>query len=147
MKRLVIHGFLLLASVTYGYNAGAQKIKISAKNFEGMWQVSMQKNMLKGINGTNDKFTPPRNRDFKVFDANGNFMHFFYMNDRYVQLSRGKIKITSDSTYTEELDKHIGVPPSVKEGHVVFKFLDDDTFLMNWTLNGANGEEIYERVK
>lgn len=121
----------------------AQSSKTTAKKFEGVWQVSMQKTPI----GSN-KFLPPYTNDLKIFDANGNFRHIIYRKDRYVELSRGKIAVTSDSTYTELLEKHLALPPSVKEeGKVVFKFLDNDTFLMKWTLNESNGEEVYERVR
>ncbi|GAB3416912.1 DUF4488 domain-containing protein [Niabella aquatica] len=123
-------------------HAMAQKQKITNKNFEGLWQISMQKSPAGG-----DKFLPPRSNDFKIYDANGNFRHIIYTGNKYAELSNGKIEITSDSTYTEHLNRHIGVPPSVKEGKVVFLFLDEHTFLMKWTLNNAAGQEIYERVK
>ncbi|MGF7231677.1 DUF4488 domain-containing protein [Arachidicoccus sp.] len=142
MRSLVIYVFLLVASTTCGYNACAQKPKISNKSFEGVWQVSMQKSPA-----GSDKFLPPHNNDFKIFDADGNFRHIFYLNNKYVELSNGKIEITSDSTYTEHLNRHIAVPSSIKEGKIIFHFLDENTFLMKWELGKSNGQEIYERVR
>lgn len=143
MKRVLINGFVMIASVTCSYHAGAQKIKkISDKSFEGVWQVSMQKSAVES-----DKFLPPRNNDLKIYDANGNFRHIFRAGNKYIELSNGKIEITSDSTYTEHLNKHIAVAPSIKEGKVIFYFLDENTFLMKWELGGSSGQEIYERVR
>ncbi|GAB3020320.1 hypothetical protein GCM10027051_26910 [Niabella terrae] len=67
--------------------------------FAGMWQVTGQRS------GNRDSsFALPRNHDFKLFDSLGNFRHILYYNGRYMELSHGKIMITSDSTYTELLE-------------------------------------------
>lgn len=118
----------------------AQNPLMNMQKLEGVWQVSMQKTNK----GT--KFMPPVTKDFKIFYSNGSFKHIIYSNGNYVEVSRGNIRITSDSTYTEELDKHIGAV-NVKKGYVIYKFLDKDTFLMKWSLSSFSGEELYERVK
>ena len=120
----------------------AQKVKVKPEIFEGIWQVTMQS--AQGVPG---KFSPPRTNDFKMYDGEGNFRHIIYVNNKYVELSRGTIEFTSDSTYTEKLEKHLAVPASVKEGKIVFRFLDTDTFLMKWWLNNLSGQEVYKRVK
>lgn len=120
----------------------AQKAKVKPALFEGIWQVTMQ-----GTANAPEKFSPPRTNDFKIYDGVGNFRHIIYVNNKYVDLSKGTIEVTSDSTYTEKLEKHLAVPASVKEGRIVFRFLDTDTFLMKWSLNNLSGQEVYKRVK
>ncbi|MGE9313902.1 DUF4488 domain-containing protein [Niabella sp. CJ426] len=122
--------------------ASAQKTKVKPEIFEGIWQVTMQSTA-----NAPGKFSPPRTNDLKIYDGMGNFKHIIYVNNKYVELSKGTIEITSDSTYTEKLEKHLAVPASVKEGRIVFRFLDTDTFLMKWSLNNLSGQEVYKRVK
>lgn len=111
------------------------------KKFEGIWQVIQQR----GDYATGN-FSPPATKDFKIFDSSGNFRHIINRGDRYLELSRGRIKITSDSTYTELLDKHLAAS-NLKEGKVIFKFVDNDTFLMKWFWGNRNGEEVYKKIK
>lgn len=90
---------LAFSSVTIAQNA-----LMNMQKFEGVWQVSMQNT------NTATKFMSPVTNDFKIFYANGSFKHIVYSKHNYVEVSRGNISITSDYTYTEELDKHIGAP-------------------------------------
>ena len=134
---LLYTGILLsIASATF-----AQSAKVTTKNFEGIWQVTRQRYDDRG-----GAFLPARNHDFKIYDEKGNFRHIMFINNKYIELSYGNIVITSDSTYTEKLVKHLAFP-AVKEGKIIFKFLDENTFLMKWSVNGSSGEEVYERVK
>ena len=93
----------------------AQKVK--PQLFEGIWQVTMQSTA-----NAFEKFSPPRTNDFKIYDGHGNFRHIIYSNNKYVELSKGTIEVTSDSTYTEKLEKHLAVPASVKEGRMYSGF-------------------------
>nr|WP_262919812.1 DUF4488 domain-containing protein [Niabella hibiscisoli] len=122
--------------------APAQKIKTGPALFEGIWQVTMQ-----STGHVAGEFSPPRTNDFKIYDRQGNFRHIIYADSKYIELSRGTIELTSDSTYTEKLEKHLAVPASIKEGRIIFRFLDPDTFLMKWRLNDLSGQEVYKRVK
>ena len=119
----------------------AQKITTKPEFFDGIWQVTMQSTM-----NVPEKFSSPRTNDFKIYEGQGNFRYIIYTNNKYMELSKGTIELTSDSTYTEKLEKHLAVPASVKEGKIVFRFLDTDTFLMKWWLN-LSGQEVYNRVK
>ncbi|MFT3902886.1 MAG: DUF4488 domain-containing protein [Niabella sp.] len=147
MKKILlgslVAGLFLLACSSAAVAQRADKANAIKQKFEGVWQVSMQKWTKNG----SDKFVPPRARDFKIYDADGSFRHIIFSNDKYVELSKGKMVVTSDSTYTEQLEKHLGIKEGKGTGNVTFRFLDADTFLMKWTLNGGSGEEIYERVK
>jgi len=127
---------LLTAPATF-----AQSAKVTIKNFEGIWQVTKQRYDNRG-----GAFLPAQSHDFKIYDEKGNFRHIIFANNRYMELSNGNIEITSDSTYTEKLVKHLAFP-NVKEGKITFRFLDDNTFLMKWFVNGSGGEEVYERVR
>ena len=138
MIRIFFTGICLLAALC----VSAQKAKVKQELFEGIWQVTMQSTA-----NAPEKFSPPRTNDFKIYDGMGNFRHIIYVNNKYVELSKGIIEFTSDSTYTEKLEKHLAVPASVKEGKIVFRFLDTDTFLMKWWLNNLSGQEVYKRVK
>ncbi|WP_114790644.1 DUF4488 domain-containing protein [Niabella yanshanensis] len=136
------HVFLASLCLAAHLFVSAQKISTKLELFDGTWQVTMQ-----SLPGEPGKFAPPKTNDFKVYDGVGNFSHIIYVNNKYVELSKGTIEFTSDSTYTEKLEKHLAVPASVKEGKIVFRFLDADTFLMKWSLNNLSGQEVYKRVK
>lgn len=137
-----IHAFLTAICLYAGLITSAQKITVGPELFEGIWQVTTQSTANEPA-----KLTPPRTNDFKIYDGLGNFRHIIYVNGKYVELSKGTIEFTSDSTYTEKLEKHLAVPASVKDGKIVFRFLDTDTFLMKWSLNSLSGMEVYKRVK
>lgn len=134
--------FLTVLSLMACLWVAAQKVNVKPELFEGLWQVTMQSNA-----GIASKPAPPRTNDFKIYDRAGNFRHIIYANNQYVELSKGTIQLTSDSTDTEKLEKHLAVPASVKEGHIIFRFMDTDTFLMKWFVGNRSGEEVYRRVK
>lgn len=137
-----------IASIIFCFLIGCASQKVNdkaftqtVKKFEGVWQVNSQRGDY-----ASEKFLSPATKDFKVFDAAGNFRHIIYTRDRYFELSKGSIRITSDSTYTEILEKHLAAS-GIKEGQVIFRFVDNDTFLMKWFLGQKKREEIYKRVK
>ncbi|GEM_PF-3874404 len=138
MRSVFLAGLCLCANLYIS----AQAVKVKPQLFEGIWQVTMQ-----STGDVAGKFLPPQTNDFKIYDGEGNFRHVIYANSKYVELSKGTIELTSDSTYTEKLDKHLAVPAAIKEGRIIFRFMDPDTFLMNWSLNNLSGQEIYKRVK
>ncbi|HMR84157.1 MAG TPA: DUF4488 domain-containing protein [Niabella sp.] len=135
------YSFITVSVMLLSVSIWAQTSKPSPGKFEGIWQVTKQRSM-----DSSSQFQSPGSKDFKIFDANGNFRHLLYVRGKYTELSHGSIKLTSDSTYTETLRKHLAFP-GVKEGKVIFKFINDDMFLMKWLVGSSSGEEVYEKVK
>ena len=141
MKQLLTYVVSLMLLILIASVASAQSSKVTVKNFEGIWQVTKQRYTDRG-----SEFRPAYNGDFKIFDANGNFRHIFFRDGKYTELSHGSIKLTSDSTYTEIIQKHLAFP-NIKEGKVIFKFTGNSMFLMKWFVGASSGEEVYEKVK
>lgn len=126
--------------------SGTAVAQTSQHSLVGIWQQTQK---VEKENGKSRILNLPV---WKVMQSDGQFSTFLIPNRKGASIitTQGTFTVTSDSTYTENIQNSITAPELIGKGNpMTYRFLTDDYIEVRYRLTGAKKEavEVWRRIQ